>query len=77
MGLADQDEKLSYQDYLTWTDDKRWVIVAGKACDMTPAPSFKHQRITGNIYHIVRNALRGNLCITGIAPPMWCCRIMM
>jgi Uma2 family endonuclease len=68
MAIAGQNEKISYQDYLIWDDAKRWEIVAGKAYDMTPAPSFKHQSITGNFYHLVRNALQGKRCTPGIAP---------
>ncbi|MBI5183773.1 MAG: Uma2 family endonuclease, partial [Nitrospinae bacterium] len=38
------------------------------AYNMTPAPSFRHQRIVGNFFHILRNRLSDKGCITGIAP---------
>ena len=68
MPLPKEQERFSYQDYQTWPEDERWEILDGKAYNMTPAPSFKHQRIVGNIYHILRNALRDNRCLPGIAP---------
>ena len=39
---------------------KRWRL--------TSAPSFRHQRVAGNFYHILRSALQGKRCIPGIAP---------
>jgi len=66
--LTREQERFSYQDYQTWPEGERWEILDGKAYNMTPAPSFRHQRIVGNIYHILRNALHGNRCLPGIAP---------
>ena len=68
MSVADKDEKFTYQDYLTWSDDERWELINGRPYNMTPAPSFRHQRIAGNFYHILRNALQGKRCVPGIAP---------
>jgi len=68
MPLPRERQRFSYRDYLTWPEDERWEILDGKAYNMTPAPSFKHQRIVGNICHILRNALRDNRCLPGIAP---------
>ncbi len=68
MPLPKEQVRFSYQDYKTWPEDERWEILDGRAYNMTPAPTFKHQRIVGNIYHILRNALRDNRCLPGIAP---------
>ncbi|MHC1741671.1 MAG: Uma2 family endonuclease [Syntrophobacteraceae bacterium] len=68
MSIAAKQEKASYEDYLTWPADERWEIIDGRPCDMTPAPSFKHQRVVGNLYHILRGAMHGERCIVGIAP---------
>ena len=66
--LRREQERFSYQDYQTWPEDERWEILDGKAYNMTPAPTMKHQRIVGNLYHILRTVLRGKPCLTGIAP---------
>lgn len=69
MALVDRkDTRLTHEDYLAWPDDERWEIIDGKAYCMTPAPSFKHQRIVGAIYRTVANALAGGPCVVGIAP---------
>jgi Uma2 family endonuclease len=58
----------SYADYLTWPDDERWEIIDGRAYNMTPAPSVRHQQILGNLYVQLRNALHGRGCFIGMAP---------
>lgn len=68
MAVAEKDARYTYQDYLTWMDDERWELIDGKAYNMTPAPSFRHQRIAGNFYRIIANALQGKPCVPGIAP---------
>lgn len=69
MPLAEEAvPKYSYQDYLNWNDDERWELIDGQAWNMTPAPSFKHQRLAGAFYRLIANALVGNKCIVGIAP---------
>jgi Uma2 family endonuclease len=68
MPFEDKTERFCYEDSLTWSDDERWEIIDGRACDMTPAPSFKHQRIVGNTYHQIRPTLRDRRSVAGIAP---------
>lgn len=69
MNLAEEMvSRYTYQDYLGWHDDQRWELIDGQAWNMTPAPSFKHQRLAGAIYRIIANALVGKKCIAGIAP---------
>jgi Uma2 family endonuclease len=68
MAFGDKIERFCYEDYLTWPEGERWEIIDGRAYDMTPAPSFKHQRIVGNTYHLIRRALRDRRCVAGIAP---------
>lgn len=65
---SNKNHRFRYEDILTWPEGERWEIIDGKAYNMTPAPSFKHQRIAGNIYHTLRNALHGKQCVPGIAP---------
>lgn len=37
----------TYKDYVGWPEDERWEIIAGEAYAMTPAPSIRHQRMSG------------------------------
>lgn len=62
------EKRYTFEDYLTWLDDERWELIDGIAYNMTPAPSFKHQRLAGNFYRILGNKLSGKPCIPGISP---------
>lgn len=68
MPTAAKNQKLSYADYLTWPTDERLEIIEGKPYDMTPAPSFRHQRVVGNLYHLLRGAIDERRYIAGVAP---------
>jgi Uma2 family endonuclease len=43
-------KKYSYADYLTWIDDKRRELINGFVKLMSPAPTVKHQEISGAIF---------------------------
>jgi len=62
------EERFTYQDYVSWPDNERWELIDGVPYNMTPAPSFEHQSIVGNFYHLLRNKLKNKTCIPGIAP---------
>jgi Uma2 family endonuclease len=68
MPIPDKNESYTYHDYLSWADEERWELIDGRAYNMTPAPGFRHQRVAGNFYYILRNALQGRRCVAGIAP---------
>ena len=69
MPLAQKAEKkFTYADYITWPDGERWELIDGQAYNMTPAPSFRHQKIVFNFASLLRDALKGNACVAGIAP---------
>ena len=69
MPLARKTErKFTYTDYITWPDEERWELIDGQAYNMTPAPSFRHQKIVFNFASLLRDALKGNPCVAGIAP---------
>ncbi len=51
------DKKYTFKDYLDWPDEERWELIDGVAYNMTPAPSTRHQRISGNFYRILGNKL--------------------
>ncbi|MBN4079178.1 Uma2 family endonuclease [Beggiatoa alba] len=61
-------EKYTYSDYLTWLDDERWEIINGEAYNMSPAPSIKHQNVTGMFFRIIGNKLAGKPCRPFVAP---------
>jgi Uma2 family endonuclease len=60
----------TYEDYMAFSDDLRCEIINGQVYDMTPAPSTKHQRVTGKIFRLVGNHLESKKhpCQTFIAP---------
>ncbi len=58
----------TWQDYRTWPDDERWEIIDGVAYAMAPAPSTRHQRVTGNVFFHLRQRLSGKDCTPFIAP---------
>lgn len=62
------NQKYTYQDYLQWNDDERWELIDGIPYNMTPAPGFYHQSIAGNMYHVLKLALKGKECLPMIAP---------
>ena len=47
----------TYEDYQNWPDGERWEIIDGEAYDMSPAPLIRHQRITGNFFHVLKNSI--------------------
>ena len=69
MSLAEKkSERYTYEDYLGWDDGERWELIDGFAYNMTPAPTFNHQRIVGNFYSTICNQLQKKSCVPGIAP---------
>lgn len=44
------DKKYTYADYLTWSEEIRVELIAGKVSEMSPAPYSIHQIISGNIF---------------------------
>ena len=61
-------QMFSWNEYKEWPEDERWQIIDGHAFCMTAAPNIRHQKITGNFYRIIGNALAGKPCIPFIAP---------
>ena len=63
------EKKFTYADYVAWPDDERWELIDGEAYDMSPAPSVRHQKITGNLYILLsRHPKKRSGCFVGIAP---------
>ena len=66
--LASKLQPCSYADYLTWPSDERWEIIDGVPYDMTPAPSSRHQLVSGNLYLRLRLCLESGPCRVIAAP---------
>ena len=55
MRPASPDMKLTYDDFLLFPDDgKRHELIDGEHY-VTPSPNTKHQRVSGNLYWLVRS----------------------
>jgi Uma2 family endonuclease len=68
MPLAtESDIRFTYAEYVTWPDVERWEIVDGRAYDMTPSPSIRHQRTVGQIFFVMEQALQGHRCTPCVA----------
>ncbi|OLN30809.1 Uma2 family endonuclease [Desulfosporosinus metallidurans] len=66
---AQRSEQLfTYQDYLTWPINERWELLNGRAYNMTPAPSRRHQEISGQLLTLFNNYLKGKTCRVYAAP---------
>ena len=69
MPLAQRtEEKFTYADYASWSDNERWELIDGQAYNMSPAPTFKHQKIVGNFYFCIKDRLARKGCTPGVAP---------
>ncbi len=51
------DKIYTYADYYKWNDGKRYELIFGKVYEMLPSPSAIHQRVSGNIFNIIKNYL--------------------
>ena len=62
------DRKFTYKDYLLWSEDERWELIYGEACDMSPAPVRRHQAILLSLARIISDITDKGQCETYIAP---------
>jgi Uma2 family endonuclease len=60
--------KYTYKDYLKWSDEERWEIIDGVPYSMSPAPARKHQEISGELFAVIHNYLKGKTCRVYSAP---------
>ena len=58
----------TYADYLTWKFKERVELYKGKLMKMTPAPSFSHQDISGEIAFELKSYFRKKPCKVLSAP---------
>ncbi len=64
----DMGRRFTYAEYCTWDDDQRWELIDGVPYNMTPAPTTRHQRISGSIFSLLSGYLRGKVCTPFYAP---------
>jgi hypothetical protein len=62
MPEAKSERLWTYKDYLGWVEDERWELIEGKAYNMTPAPTWHHQQVVGELFFQIRSALEGHTC---------------
>lgn len=69
MGLQQRDLHLhTYRDYASWPEQTRYELVDGIAYAMGPAPTRRHQEVTGELFRQIADALEGSPCRLYIAP---------
>ena len=61
-------DRYTYADYKTWPDDERWELIEGVAYNMSPAPTYKHQLLVGELHRRIANYLDGKSCKALVAP---------
>jgi Uma2 family endonuclease len=62
------DKKWTYSDYYSWRNGERWELIDGVAYNITPAPTTRHQELSGGLSVQIANHLRGNRCKVYAAP---------
>jgi Uma2 family endonuclease len=58
----------TYSDYLSWQWTEMVELIRGKVFKMSPAPSSKHQKISGNLFGVLWSHLRNKKCQVFSAP---------
>ena len=64
----DLNKFYTYADYLKWQFDERVELIKGKIFKMSPAPSSRHQHISGNLFGHIWSYLKGQSCQAFSAP---------
>jgi Uma2 family endonuclease len=68
MELRKENHSYTYADYRTWDNGQRWEIIEGAPCLMSPAPTFAHQQLCGEVFGQLREYLKGKPCQAALAP---------
>ncbi len=58
----------TYADYLEWPEDERWELIDGVAYNMGPAPSTRHQLVSGALFAQIHHFLAEKECSVLSAP---------
>jgi Uma2 family endonuclease len=67
-GQLDLTKSYTYLDYLKWTFDERVELIKGKILKMSPAPSWRHQNLSGNLYTLFEHYFKKHSCKVFYAP---------
>ena len=62
------DKTYTYADYLTWQFDTMVELIRGKIVKMSPAPSDRHQVLSGNLHFEIAKFLKKQPCKVFSAP---------
>jgi len=65
---ARKRDGVTWTDYRTWGDRRRWEIIDGEAYDMTPAPATSHQHVAMELLVRMHASFRGGRCRLFAAP---------
>jgi len=68
MEALKQDEYYTYSDYLHWETEQRYELIDGVPYLMSPAPSWTHQKISGELNRQFANFLLDKSCKVFAAP---------
>lgn len=60
-------DRFSYEDYYQW-DEGKWELIDGVVYDMSPAPSRRHQKISGEFFAQIHSRLTSKSCEVYAAP---------
>jgi len=64
----DLSKTYTYYDYMSWQFEGMVELIRGKIVNMSPAPSDRHQVISGNLYGELYHYLKNNPCKVFHAP---------
>ena len=64
----DIQKRYTYTDYMTWGEDVRCELIDGVVYDMSPAPGWIHQGISGKLVAQLSNFLEGKSCMVFQGP---------
>jgi len=67
MPLSKKEKNYTFADYLLFPDDERWEIIAGVP-HMQSAPTWQHQRISGELFRQISNYLLHKSCEVFASP---------
>lgn len=65
---AKKRKRYTWDDYLTFPDDKRIEIINGELFDMSPAPHPDHQRVLSELFLALKPHFRGTPCELFLSP---------
>jgi len=68
MSLPRKNEYYTYSDYCLWDETGRWELIEGIPYAMSPAPSTRHQEISGGLHRELAAFLKGKACKVFHAP---------